>query len=79
MGKGSNSRPFSVSQKQFGTNFDAIFRKNSNENDETPAGAVEHTGTDDSGSSRSASTDSREPRGTAQDDITTTTTNTGPA
>ena len=27
MGKGSRSRPFSVSQDQFGQNFDAIFRK----------------------------------------------------
>ena len=26
-GKGSNPRPFSVSQKTFGDNFDAIFRK----------------------------------------------------
>jgi hypothetical protein len=26
-GKGSSSRPFSVSQKQFGDNYDAIFRK----------------------------------------------------
>jgi len=28
-GKGSNPRPFSVSQQQFGDNFDAIFRKKS--------------------------------------------------
>ena len=27
MSKGSRSRPFSVSQMQFGNNFDAIFRK----------------------------------------------------
>ena len=27
MGKGSTPRPFSVSQEQFGNNFDAIFRK----------------------------------------------------
>ena len=27
MGKGSAPRPFSVSQEQFGNNFDAIFRK----------------------------------------------------
>lgn len=27
-GKGSSPRPFSVSQEQFGNNFDAIFRKN---------------------------------------------------
>ena len=27
MSKGSRSRPFSVSQSQFGNNFDAIFRK----------------------------------------------------
>ena len=27
MSKGSRSRPFSVSQKQFGNNYDAIFRK----------------------------------------------------
>ena len=27
MGKGSSPRPFSVSQEQFGNNFDAIFRK----------------------------------------------------
>ncbi len=26
-GKGSNPRPFSVSQETFGDNFDAIFRK----------------------------------------------------
>lgn len=26
-GKGSNPRPFSVSQQKFGDNFDAIFRK----------------------------------------------------
>jgi hypothetical protein len=26
-GKGSSPRPFSVSQKDFGTNFDAIFRR----------------------------------------------------
>ena len=26
-GKGSSPRPFSVSQKQFGDNYDAIFRK----------------------------------------------------
>lgn len=28
-GKGSSPRPFSVSQKQFGDNYDAIFRKRS--------------------------------------------------
>jgi hypothetical protein len=27
MSKGSSSRPFSVSQEQFGNNYDAIFRK----------------------------------------------------
>ena len=27
MSKGSRSRPFSVSQQQFGNNYDAIFRK----------------------------------------------------
>jgi len=27
-GKGSNPRPFSVSQQEFGTNFDRIFAKN---------------------------------------------------
>jgi hypothetical protein len=27
MGKGSTPRPFSVSQEEFGNNFDAIFRK----------------------------------------------------
>lgn len=27
-GKGSNPRPFSVSQEEFGTNFDRIFGKN---------------------------------------------------
>ena len=27
MSKGSRPRPFSVSQKDFGSNFDAIFRK----------------------------------------------------
>ena len=26
-GKGSSPRPFSVSQEEFGTNFDAIFRR----------------------------------------------------
>jgi len=26
-GKGSSPRPFSVSQQEFGTNFDAIFRR----------------------------------------------------
>jgi hypothetical protein len=28
-GKGSSPRPFSISQKKFGDNFDAIFRKKS--------------------------------------------------
>ena len=28
MSKGSNSRPFSVSQEEFGNNFDRIFAKN---------------------------------------------------
>jgi hypothetical protein len=27
MSKGSSSRPFSISQEQFGNNYDAIFRK----------------------------------------------------
>jgi len=27
MGKGSRARPFSVSQEQFGNNYDSIFRK----------------------------------------------------
>ena len=44
MSKGSRPRPFSVSQKEFGNNFDAIFRKHKHQPTEEDIGAHDNEG-----------------------------------
>jgi hypothetical protein len=75
MGKGSGARPFSVSKEQFGNNFDAIFRKNRNENRQTLTGSDRPTTTVDSGPRESTSTDSSQSRRAIKDDTATATAN----
>jgi hypothetical protein len=68
MGKGSQARPFSVSRSEFNSNYDQIFRKNSNENSNTIPGQDQWRHSNDPGLGPTTSTVGGKPSATTAND-----------